>query len=156
VVYVDGAAAQLAAHAAEAGGRTVESHQTRERNGRVITRLLLDVPLKAAPAFVERIKAAGTLRTQQSSRDPQGPEGDLATARLDVTLSNTELIVPSDQGLWPRVRQGLATSFLALSWSLTAVIVGLFFVLPWALVLYVLYRLVARLRRRPAAMGSTQ
>src|SRR5262249_31341648 len=44
---VDGVTAQLAAYAGEAGGRTVESHQSRERNGRVITRVVLDVPLAA-------------------------------------------------------------------------------------------------------------
>src|SRR5439155_17151274 len=72
VADVDGATAQLSAYASEAGGRTVESHQSRETNGRVITRVVLDVPLMAAPALVERAKAAGILRTQQSARDPQG------------------------------------------------------------------------------------
>lgn len=148
---VDRAAAQLAAFADQAKGRTVESHQTRERNGRVITRVVFEVPLTAAPALVGQVKDAGTLRTQQSSRDPQAPEGELATARLDVTLSNTDLIVPSDQGLWTRVRQGLSTSFLALSWSLTVVIVGLFFVLPWIVALYIFYRVTLRLRRRQGA-----
>jgi len=151
VTDVERWAAQLAAFAGEANGRTVESHQARERNGRVITRMVFEVPLAAAASLVERVKDAGTLRTQQSSRDRQAPDGELATARLDVTLSNTDLIVPSDQGLWPRVRQGLSTSFVALSWSLTVVIVGLFFVLPWAAAIYFIYWVALRLRRRPGA-----
>src|SRR5204862_166411 len=48
VADVDRAAAQLSAFASEAKGRTVESHQARERNGRVITRAVFDVPLAAA------------------------------------------------------------------------------------------------------------
>lgn len=151
VADVDRATAQLAAFTDQAKGRTVESHQTRERNGRVITRVVFEVPLTAAAALVDQVKDAGTLRTQQSSRDPQAPDGELATARLDVTLSNTDLIIPSDQGLWPRIRQGLSTSFLALSWSLTVVIVGLFFVLPWLVAIYVIYRVTLRLRRRQGA-----
>jgi hypothetical protein len=61
------------------------------------------------------------------------------------------LIVPSDEGLWPQVRKGLATSFVALSWSLTVVIVGLLFVLPWVVAIYAVYRVVLRLRKGPAA-----
>src|SRR5207248_3080682 len=56
VTDVDAAMAQLAAYTSEAGGRTVESHQARERNGRVITRAVFDVPLAAAPSLVERAK----------------------------------------------------------------------------------------------------
>jgi hypothetical protein len=37
---------------------------------------------------------------------------------------------------------------MALAWSLMVVIVGLCFLLPWALVLWAIYRLVIRMRRR--------
>jgi hypothetical protein len=130
-------------------GRAVESHVARERTGRVTAKLVYDVPLSAAPELIDKFKGAGTLRVHQSSRNQQVPDSNLATARLDVTLSNVELIVPSDDGLWPQVRRGLAWSFTALAWSLSWVIVGLCVVLPWALVLYGVYRLVFRLRRRP-------
>ena len=70
-----------------------------------------------------------------------------------MTLSNAELIVPSDDGVWPQVRRGLSWSFTALAWSLSWIIVGLCVVLPWALVLYAFYRVVLRLRRRPDAIS---
>jgi glycine cleavage system regulatory protein len=148
---VDQAAAALSAHVAEAKGRVLQSQVSHERDGRVTAKLTFDVPLAAAAGLVERFKAAGTVRAQQSSRNPQVPESDLAVARLDVTLSNADLIVPSDEGLWPQIRTGLKTSFVAISWSLTVVIVGVCFVLPWAVVIYAGYLLVQRLRRGPAS-----
>ena len=70
-----------------------------------------------------------------------------------MTLSNAELIIPSDEGLWTRVRTGLSNSLLAIFWSLSWVIFGVLVLLPWALVIYAVYRLVLRFRGRAA--GTT-
>src|SRR5207247_11480058 len=78
----------------------------------------------------------------------------LALARLDVTLSTPDLIVPSDDGLWPQIRSGLSVSFKALSWSLAFVIIGVCAVLPWVLIIYGVYRLLRRLFRRPVAVTT--
>ena len=112
------------------------------------------MPLTAAPGLVAKFKSAGTVRVQQSSRDPQAPDGKYATARLDVTLSNTDLIVAKDDGLWPQVRRGLSVSVAVLLMSVTWVVFGLCVVLPWALVAYGGYRLVRRLFR-PSPMPAT-
>jgi hypothetical protein len=151
VADVDQTAAALTAYVQDAKGRVTQSHTARERNGQVTARLVFDVPLTAAAGLVEKFKAAGTVRTQDATRNPQVPESELAIARLDVTLTNAERIVPSNEGVWPQVRKGLSTSFIALSWSLTVVIIGVCFVLPWALVLYAAYLLVRRMRRNAAA-----
>jgi hypothetical protein len=147
VADVDAAAELFAVQVAQAGGRTVEAQLAHERSGRVTGRLIYDVPLAAAPALAEKVKAAGTVRVQQASRNLQAPEGKLAVARLDVTLSNAELIVPRDDGLWPQVRKGLSFSVTALSVSASWLIVGLCVVLPWGLIGYGGYRLVRRLGR---------
>jgi hypothetical protein len=147
VTNVDATASSLSAQVSQSKGRTVESHVAHERNGRVTAKLVYDVPLSAAAGLVENFRTTGIVRVQKSSRNEQVPESSLAIARLDVTLSNTELIVPSDEGIWPQVRRGLSTSVTALSWSLTVVIIGVCFVLPWVIVLYAAYRIVLRLRR---------
>jgi hypothetical protein len=154
VVNVDTTAAFLSAMVRESQGRIVESQVAHERNGRVTARQVFDVPLAQAAELVDKFKGTGTLRVQQASRNPQAPEGALAAARLEVTLSNVDLIVPSDEGLWPQIRRGLYTSFVALSWSVTVVVVGVCFVLPWAVVCYGIYRLVLRLRRRPGSAST--
>ena len=148
---VDAATAVFGAEVREAKGRTVDAQAAHERAGRVTARLVYDVPLSQAPALVEKFKAAGVVRVQQSSRDLQAPDGRFATARLDVTLSNTDLIVAKDDGLWPQVRRGLSFSVTVLLMSVTWVVFGLCVVLPWAVVGYGGYRLFRRLFPRPVA-----
>jgi hypothetical protein len=145
---VDKTAAAFTAYVAESKGRTGPVQMARKPDGRVTARLVFDVPRAAAPGLVERFKAAGAVRAQESSQNPQVPDSKLAVTRLEVTLSNAELIVPSDEGFWPQIRTGLKTSFVAISWSLTVVIIGLCFVLPWAVVIYAIFLVVRRLRRR--------
>src|SRR5207244_1751914 len=82
----------------------------RERSGRVTGHLVYDVPPAAAAGVVERFRGAGTVRVHEANRQPQAVEGKLATARIDVTVSNSELIVGHDDGLWPQVRKGLSYS----------------------------------------------
>src|SRR5262249_10906282 len=118
-------------------------------------KLVFAVPLASAAELADKFRRTGIVRVHNSSQNPQVPESPLSLARLDVTLSNTPLIVPSDDGLWPQVRKGLSTSFFALSWSLTVVIVGVCFVLPWAVVGYAVYRIVLRFRRRAADAPTT-
>ena len=105
--------------------------------------------LSAAAALVEKFKTAGQVRVHQVTRDPQAPEGKLALGRLVVTLSNTPLLVPSDQGLWSQLRSGLAFSLRGLSISASWLIVGLLFVLPWVLVLYAVLWLARRICSAP-------
>jgi hypothetical protein len=150
----DASAAAIAQAAARAAGRTIDSRISREQNGRVTAKLVYDVPLAAAAGLAESAKKSGIVRVERSSRNEQVPESALSVAHIDVTLSNKELIVPSDEGIWPQVRRGLSTSVFALSWSLTVVIIGVCFVLPWAVVFYSAYRLVLRFRRRPATPAA--
>ncbi|VTR95159.1 : DUF4349 [Gemmata massiliana] len=96
------------------------------------------------PGLVERLKGAGTVRASQSVRDPQATEGRFATARLHVTLTNAEAIVPDGTGVWPKVREGLSISASVLLTSVTWVVFGLCVVLPWALIGVGGYRLVRR------------
>jgi hypothetical protein len=128
----------------------VDSQTTRERAGRDSARLVYDVPLSSAAAIVEKFKAAGIVRAQHAVRDLQAPDGKFATARLDVTLANTDPIVAKDDGLWPQVRRGLSVSVAVLLTSVTWIVFGLCVVVPWAAVGYGGYRLFRRLAPRPA------
>jgi hypothetical protein len=152
---VDAAVALLKAQLADAAGRTVDFLAARERAGRNTARLTCDVPLAQAPAVIEKLKAAGSVRAQQSVQDPQAPDGRFATARVDVTLSNTDLIVAKDDGLWPQIRRGLALSATVLLTSVTWLVFGLCVLLPWALIGYGGYRLVGRIVARSAAPVSS-
>ncbi|MHB1424646.1 MAG: DUF4349 domain-containing protein [Gemmataceae bacterium] len=148
VADVDQTAAMLSALAGQRDGRTVESSISRERSGQVVGKLIYDVPMAEVHQLLDALKATGTVRVQESVKHPEVPDSSLAIARIDVTLSNTALLVPSDDGVGPSVRKGLSDSFAVLSWSLRFLILGLCVLLPWALVIWAIYRLVVRLRRR--------
>jgi hypothetical protein len=153
VANVDKTAAEFVQLATASKGRVVGSDVARERTGRTTAKLIFTVPLSAAPALADKFRAAGTVRVQRQSENPQVPESDLAVARLDVTLSNAPL-VPSDEGFGPELRKGLSTSVKVLSLSLSWLLFGLMVVLPWGIVIYVIYRVVTRMRRKAATVPT--
>jgi hypothetical protein len=152
VADVDRTAAALSALVNERQGRILKADVARERSGRVTGKLVYDVPMAKAREVLDHLQSSGHVRVQQSAKHPEVPDSSRAMARLDVTLSNVELLVPSDEGFWPKIRQGLSFSFTALAWSLMVVIVGVCFLLPWALVVWAIYRLVVRMRRRAGSV----
>jgi hypothetical protein len=147
---VDQTAAMLTALAGERQGRTVEANVSRERSGQVTAKLVYDVPLAKLHEMLDHLKSAGVVRVQQASKRPEVPDSPLAIARLDITLSNKKLLVSNEEGFWANIQRGLSFSFTALSWSLMVVIIGLCFLLPWAIVIWGIVKLLARLRRKPA------
>jgi hypothetical protein len=147
---VDKTAIEFTRLTTEAKGRTVTSDVARAPTGRVTAKLIYDVPFSSLPEMVNKFGAAGIVRVQQFSKNPQVPESDLAIARLDVTLSNSPLIVPSDEGFGTELRKGLATSVRVLSLSLSWLVFGLLVFLPWAAVIFGIYRFVTKLRRKPS------
>ncbi len=143
VADVDGTATVFGALVAEVKGRQVDAKLDRD-GGKATARLVFEVPLAAAAGLVERFKSSGTVRLSQSTRDPQATEGKYATARLHVTVTNVEAIVPEGTGLWPKVRQGLSISASVLLTSVTWLVFGLCVVLPWAVIGFGGYRVVRR------------
>jgi hypothetical protein len=151
---VDQTATVFTTMVTEAKGRQLGGQVNREPNGRVTARLIYEVPLGAAAGLAAQFKDGRTVRVQQTVRDPHGPEGKYATARLDVTLTSAEKIVPDDAGVWPQVKRGLSYSASVLLTSLTWVVFGLCVVLPWAVIGFGGYRAV-RWVSRPANPTTT-
>jgi hypothetical protein len=152
---VDGTANQFAAQVVAVKGRQVDATFERDAGGHATAKLLFEVPLSAAPVLLEQFKGVGTVRASQSVRDPQATEGKYATARIYVTLTNVEAIVPEGDGLWSKVRKGLSISASVLLTSVTWVVFGLCVVLPWALVGFGGYRVVRRFGRSTADTPAT-
>jgi len=142
---VEQTAAVIAAQVKDANGRIVSADTKQEPAGQIKARLLYVVPLSAAPGLVEQVKKMGTVRAQDTRREPRAPDGKLAVAQIAVELESTESIVARDSGVWPQVRNGLSTSLKVLLFSLSWIIFGALVVLPWALVGYGVYRLGRRM-----------
>jgi hypothetical protein len=147
---VDKVLPSLQAVVADLKGRVVDSNHSREQSGRKVSRVLFDVPYGVARAAGERIKALGTIRFEEARPDPKVPESDIAVARYDVTVSS-ELLVATDSAPLASIKKGFSVSAMALSWSLTFVMVGLCFVLPIAAIGWGGWRLVKRARKPPAS-----
>ncbi len=120
---------------------------SRERSGRVTSTMVFDVPLGSKDGLVRAIKASGEVRLQESSRNSNVPESDLATAQIEVVLASNLPIVSDADGLWPQIRTSLSYSFQLLSYSLMLIILGLFVVVPWALLVWAVWKVYARMTK---------
>jgi hypothetical protein len=148
VANVEAASSVLTAQVKEAQGRVVKASESLERNGQVTARIQYDVPLSAAAGLVEKIRGIGHVRVHQMAQNQQAPVGKLASARLDVTLSNADLLLPGEEDLASQLRHGLSLSLRGLAKSAGLLIVGVLFVLPWAILLTALVWLVRRFMKR--------
>ncbi|HEY3227338.1 MAG TPA: DUF4349 domain-containing protein, partial [Planctomycetota bacterium] len=149
VSNVDRTAEQITALVTANGvGTLVDSQNSRDPSGREISLLIYEAPLAASAGFVEAIRKAGTVRVEETKRNPAVPEGELATGRIELTLSNADPIVGGDDGFMAQVKSGLRSVIAAAGFSLRFILIGVLIVVPWALVLWIGVKLVRRLRAK--------
>jgi len=127
-------------------GRLVDSRHTRDAGGYRETMLTIDVPLRDAAGAVERVKALGSVLDHVSTRNAAVPDNDLALARLELKVTN-EVLVGRDSGPMANIKRGLSISLQAGSWALMLIMIGVCFVCPLLLVVW----MGLKLRRRFAA-----
>lgn len=143
---VEKALGDISLAAAGLKGRSAESHLTRQANGQTTGRVTIDVPLVSSAEILKTIREQGTVRTVETGRNAQVPDGSLARARLEIVVSNGEGIVSGDKGIWASVRNALSTSVAGLLWSLQLIVIGLFLIVPWAVAIWGGTKLVRRMR----------
>lgn len=141
---VEAAVAVFKAQVSEVGGRFYGGSVSHQRNGTVTARMTCEVPLLQSAAVVEKLKNAGIVHTQETTPDPQAHDGKLAVARIDVSLTSGESIIDRDDGVMVQVRRGLSWSAKYLLLSLSWLVVGLLFVLPWCAAIYGIYWVTRR------------
>jgi hypothetical protein len=141
---VDRQAAAFAQAAEASKGRTIDTNIAHERSGTVTAHMVFDVPLDQAAALADKFRSAGIIRQQQNVRNPQVPEGELAIARFDITMSNALPIVASDEGMIASLRKGLNYSLKAISYSL----MGLVILLPWIVMVLAVLWVIRKIRGR--------
>jgi hypothetical protein len=144
---VDASVAKITSLTTSNGGRVIDSTLARESDGRSAARVIVELPLGKSGQVIDQIKQLGEVRTERATKNAQVPEGSLSRARVEVTLASPQAIVAEGTGIWSSVRSGLGTSFAGLMWSLQILVVGLCFVVPWALVLWGGWKLLKRSRR---------
>jgi hypothetical protein len=146
VADVEAAAKKLEA---EFKGLIVDARHSRDASGQRDSAITVDVPLKEIAGTVERIKALGIVQDLVTTKDAAVPENELAIGRLQLKLSN-EVLIARDAGPWANIKRGLAISVQAGSWSLMLIMIGLCFVLPLVLVVWMGVRIHRKVRPKPA------
>ena len=127
-----------------AGGRTVERQMTKEKGGKVTAHVTIDVPLSGAAVTADRLRSLGIVRVVESSKNPQVPDGPLARARFEVTAGGAQPIISAEDGVGARLSQGLRTSLNGLTFSLMLLVIGVCLVGPFALAIWVGWKLWKR------------
>jgi glycine cleavage system regulatory protein len=144
---VEGAVAILTRAAGGVGGRVVESSLSQDNSGKTVARIAIEVPLSKVDQLVDTARQQGKVRTSDSMKNAQVPEGPLSRARVLLTISTEDAIVSRDEGLWATIRQGLGTSVRGLLLSLQLIIIGVCLVAPWVLLLWGGWKLTRRGKR---------
>jgi len=152
VAEVDRATTSLIGAITAAGGRVIDTEQSKDNSGQIRSHIVADVPLSKAADVRGQIRSLGTDRINESSTNHQAPEGEVARAQFDVTLANADLIVGRDEGLGAAVKSALSTSVRGLLWSLQFIVIGLLIIGPWAFLIWAGWRLWKRSRTTPAAV----
>ena len=145
VADVDKAAASAQAAAITAGGRVLKSTVFKDQ-GKDTSAVLLDFPLDKYSELLQQVRNQGTVRGIDASRDPQAPTGSMAHAQIYVEFRTGDTIVADQTGPWASVRSGLSTSINGLLWSLRWVVVGLCLIGPWAVIVWIGWKLKSRMR----------
>ena len=143
---VEHAQTAIATAAVSAGGRVVDSTLAREAGGRTTARMIVEVPFTQTTAMLDHVKDTGEVRVINSTKNPSAPDGKLARSQFEITLGTPDALVKDDRGVWATIRSGLSTSIGGLLWSLELVVIGICFVLPWALLVMVGWKLFRRWR----------
>ena len=142
--------------AVAAGGRRLAAgDMTQDRSGHVTAQVIVEVPLNKAGPVLDQIERSGSRRSKQVAFDTGVPDGSLARARIDVTFSNSASSLGGEETTGDAIRNGLSVSGKGLRWSVQMLVVGFCFVAPWAIVLFVIGKVIRRSRTRKEGITTT-
>ncbi|HKS16729.1 MAG TPA: DUF4349 domain-containing protein, partial [Planctomycetota bacterium] len=147
---VDGAAERITKAVTEGGGQLVDNQNSRDPNGRTIAYLVYEAPLNSLAPFVDQIRKTGTVRMEETRRNPLAPESGLAIGRIELTLSNEDPLIGRDAGFAAQMKDALRSVVGAAGFSLKFILIGALIVVPWALIVWLGWKLVRRMKAKPA------
>ena len=102
--------------------------------------------------ILDQLEHGGRIFNKQVTFDAKAPQGPLSRARIQATFSDSDKSLGGQESGWDALRHGLETSAAGLRWSLQMLVIGACFVAPWALVIWIAWKLLRRKPRQPAAV----
>ncbi len=146
---VEQASAGVQAMVMQVGGRIVGNNVQSNPGGVSSATLSIELPLDKSAEAIAAVRAAGKVLAVSTQQNPQAPSGAAAKCRLDVSFTTAGPITGETGGLMANLRNGFSLSAKGLVYSAQLVVIGLCFVLPWVLIIYVVAKLWKR--RKPRA-----
>ena len=141
---------QIKQAAAAAGVEVKGAEFNRAQNGMEVSAMLLRMPVKKYPAFLEQIKSLGKVKGFTVARREDATATEDAPAEIYLQIYSQPGIVSDNTGLWVTVRHTIGEGLSALMWSLRMIGVSLAFIAPWVIIGGLAWFLVVRRRRRLA------
>jgi glycine cleavage system regulatory protein len=136
----------------EGGGQARRQPElARDPNGRTVSQFVYEAPLNAPAGFVDQIRKTGTVRVEETRRNPLAPKAGPAIGRIELTLSNEDPLVGRDAGFAAQMKDALRSVIGAAGFSLKFILIGALIVVPWALIVWLTWKVVRRMRAKPAA-----
>jgi hypothetical protein len=132
---VDEKTAQIKDAAAAAGVEVKGAEFNRMQNGAEISAMLLRMPMKKYPAFLEQIKSLGKVKDFTVARREDSTATGDAPAEIVLQIFSQGNIVAPDTGLGATIRHTLGEGMSALMWSLRMIGVSLALILPWLVII---------------------
>jgi Domain of unknown function (DUF4349) len=145
-------AAQLISATNSAGGQVINHQDTTDSDGRTHSSLTLAIPLSQAEPIAQTLRQNGTIHQDNTTEDATAPGGQVARARMEITLDSPQSGVTQGNSLTATLEDGLATSFRGLLWSLELLTVGLCLLGPWALICWIIWRIFRKKRKEPGSV----
>jgi len=145
--------AELTTAADAAGGRRVDSGGiSQDRTGATTADVIVELPADKLQMILDQLEHGGRIFNKQVTFDAKAPQGPLSRARIQATFSDSDKSLGGQESGWDALRHGLETSAAGLRWSLQMLVIGACFVAPWALVIWIAWKLLRRKPRQPAAV----
>ena len=155
VANVETKAAELSALVRSSKGLVSGSNIQYELNGQGTAKLVFDVPLAALDVLLGQFKQAGTVRQQESTRNPQVPENELAAAHIELTLTSDGSIIPPGQGPGAQLRNAVYYCFITFCWVVICIVTGLIIIVPTLLFAKVVWKMINVIWSKPKATPTT-
>ncbi len=145
---VEQASAGVQAIVMQVGGRIVGNNVQSNPGGVSSAALSIELPLDKSAEAIAAVRSAGKVLSVATQQNPTAPSGPAAKCRLDISFTTAGPITGETGGLMANLRNGFSLSAKGLVYSAQLVVIGLCFVLPWVLIIYIVSKLWKR--RKPA------
>lgn len=128
------------------GGRVISSQLDQQDRESITGVLEFEISRDASAAIDAAVNKAGEIigRNISRSQDTQNTVDSKIQFHIDLLEANSPAVVGEHKSVWGSIRHGLEVSATGLLESLTMIVIGFCFVAPWALIIWIVWRILRK------------